>query len=54
MLAGQEAIDILIALDEPTIDLHREKLTEGGCIIGNGEWNGKERSWIGVPFKEFG
>lgn len=52
--AGQEAIDILIALDEATIDLHREKVTEGGCIIGNGEWERKDHNWIGVPFKEFG
>jgi len=54
VLAGQEAIDILIAMDELTIDLHREELTEGGWIIGDREWEGKERNWIGVPFKEFG
>ena len=53
-MAGQEAIDILIALNEETIDLHKEKVTDGGYIIGNAEWEKTEKNWIGVPLKEFG
>jgi 2-oxoglutarate ferredoxin oxidoreductase subunit alpha len=54
VLAPQEAIDILIALNEETIELHREELSPGGRIIGNSEWKRKEKNWIGVPLKEFG
>jgi len=54
VMAGQEAIDILIALNEETIDLHKEKVTDGGYIIGNAEWEKTEKNWIGVPLKEFG
>lgn len=54
VLAGQETIDILIALNEETIDLHRKELTKRGLIIGDGEWKRKEKNWIGLPLKEFG
>jgi len=54
VLAGQEAIDILIALNEETIDLHRKELTNSGFFIGNGQWKRKEKNWIGIPLKEFG
>ncbi|OGP59888.1 MAG: pyruvate ferredoxin oxidoreductase [Deltaproteobacteria bacterium RBG_13_52_11b] len=54
VLAGQETIDILIALNEETVDLHRKKLTKHGLIIGDGEWKRKEKNWIGLPLKEFG
>lgn len=54
VLAAQEAIDILIALDEETIDLHRKELTKRGLIIGDGEWKRKEKNWIGLSLKEFG
>lgn len=54
VLAPQEAIDILLALNEETIELHREELSPGGRIIGNSEWKRKEKNWIGVPLKEFG
>ena len=54
VLAEQEAIDILIALNEETIDLHQKELTKTGLIIGDGEWKRKEKNWIGLPLKEFG
>jgi 2-oxoglutarate ferredoxin oxidoreductase subunit alpha len=54
VLAGQEAIDLLIALNEETVDLHRKELTKRGLIIGDGEWKRKEKNWIGLPLKEFG
>lgn len=53
-LAGQEAIDLLIALNEETIDLHQKELTKRGLIIGDGEWKRKEKNLIGLPLKEFG
>jgi 2-oxoglutarate ferredoxin oxidoreductase subunit alpha len=55
VLAGQETIDLLIALNEETVEIHRKKLrAKKGRMIGNCEWGIKEKSWIGVPFKEFG
>jgi 2-oxoglutarate ferredoxin oxidoreductase subunit alpha len=55
ILAGQETIDLLIALNEETVKIHRKKLkAKKGRMIGNAEWDIKEKSWIGVPFKEFG
>lgn len=53
-LAGQETVDILIALNEETIDLHRKELTKRGRIIGDQEWKRKEKNWIGLPLKELG
>lgn len=52
--AGQETIDILIALNEESIDLHKEQVIDGGYMIGNVEWGRAEKNWIGVPLKEFG
>jgi 2-oxoglutarate ferredoxin oxidoreductase subunit alpha len=53
-LAPQETIDILIALNEETVELHREELAPKGRIIGNAEWKRKEESWMGLPLKEWG
>jgi 2-oxoglutarate ferredoxin oxidoreductase subunit alpha len=52
--AGQEAIDILIALNEETIDFHQKELKKTGLIIGDGEWKRKGKNWIGLPLKELG
>jgi 2-oxoglutarate ferredoxin oxidoreductase subunit alpha len=54
VMAGQETIDILIALNEETIDLHKEKVKDDGYIIGNAEWGRTEENWIGVPLKALG
>jgi 2-oxoglutarate ferredoxin oxidoreductase subunit alpha len=54
VLAEQEAIDILIALNEETIDLHQKELTMTGLIVGDGEWKRKGKNWIGLPLKELG
>jgi 2-oxoglutarate ferredoxin oxidoreductase subunit alpha len=54
VLAAQEAIDILIALNEETIDLHQKELSKTGLILGDGEWKRKGKNWIGLPLKEFG
>jgi 2-oxoglutarate ferredoxin oxidoreductase subunit alpha len=52
--AGQEKIDFLVAMNEETIDLHRQALTERGIILGNAEWKRGEKGWMGLPLKEFG
>jgi 2-oxoglutarate ferredoxin oxidoreductase subunit alpha len=52
--APQEAIDILIALNRETVEIHQERLTSWGLIIGNDEWNIEREGWIGVPFKTLG
>ena len=52
--ASQEVIDLLIALNEETIELHKEELSPAGFIIGNRDLKQNGRNWIGVPFKEFG
>jgi 2-oxoglutarate ferredoxin oxidoreductase subunit alpha len=54
VLAPQESIDLLIALNEETIDIHRKKLTSKACIIGNAEWKQGAKNWIGVPLKQLG
>lgn len=54
VLAPQEEIDLLIALNEESIDRHKEELTSNSFIIGNSDLNRKEENWIGVPFKTFG
>lgn len=54
VLAPQEEIDLLIALNEESIDLHKDELSRNGFIVGNGDLNRKEKNWIGVPFKTLG
>jgi 2-oxoglutarate ferredoxin oxidoreductase subunit alpha len=54
VLAPQEEIDILIALNEETIDIHQKEISPTGCIIGNATWKRNGKNWIGVPLKEFG
>lgn len=54
VLAPQEEIDLLIALNEESIDLHKEELSSKGFMIGNADLNREEKNWIGVPFKTFG
>ncbi|MGQ9509444.1 MAG: 2-oxoacid:acceptor oxidoreductase subunit alpha [Thermodesulfobacteriota bacterium] len=54
VLAPQEEIDLLIALNEESIEIHREELTPNAFIIGHADWNQKGKNWIGVPVKELG
>lgn len=54
VLAPQEEVDLLIALNEESIDRHKEELTSKSFVIGNSDLNRKEENWIGVPFKTFG
>ncbi len=52
--APQEDIDLLIALNQETIEIHQQRVISGGRIIGNGEWDIQREGWIGVPFKTLG
>jgi 2-oxoglutarate ferredoxin oxidoreductase subunit alpha len=54
VLAPQEEVDILIALNEETSDVHQKEISPTGCIIGNATWKRNGKNWIGVPLKEFG
>jgi 2-oxoglutarate ferredoxin oxidoreductase subunit alpha len=49
VLAPQEMIDILIALNEETVNLHLKELSPEGWIIGNAEWKRGKR--IGLVFR---
>jgi 2-oxoglutarate ferredoxin oxidoreductase subunit alpha len=54
VLAPREEVDILIALNEETIDVHLKEISPPGWIIGNAAWSRNEKNWMGVPLKEFG
>ena len=54
VLAPHEEVDILIALNEETIDFHQEEISSTGWMIGNATWKRNGKNWIGVPLKEFG
>jgi 2-oxoglutarate ferredoxin oxidoreductase subunit alpha len=54
VLAPQEAIDILIALNEETIELHKDEISSEALVLGNAEWKRQEKGWVGLPLKEFG
>ena len=54
VLASQEVIDILIALNEETVELHQQELSPTGFIIGNADLKRNGKNWVRVPFKEFG
>lgn len=54
VLAPVEGIDLLIALNQETIDLHQKEVLPRGFIIGDRAWNRNDKNWIGVPLKEFG
>jgi 2-oxoglutarate/2-oxoacid ferredoxin oxidoreductase subunit alpha len=48
--APQEMIDLLIALDARTVDLHKGRLSSGGLVVTGDDGEGKG-SCIKVPFK---
>ena len=46
------AIDVLVALNEETIDLHRDRMRENGLIITNAEWTERRGNYLAVPYKD--
>jgi len=51
--ATSEEVNIIIALNEETIDLHKHEITEGGLIIYDGERVQKESKlpFVAIPFE---
>jgi len=47
-------IDILAALNEETVDLHREELKEDGIIIADAAWEKKGDNILQVEYEEMG
>ncbi len=54
VLAPDERIDILLALNKETIEIHRKDVSPTGYMIGNADWDIYEKNWIGLPLNQFG
>ncbi len=52
--APQEAVDLLVALNAETVELHREQLSPRGLILADEAFNISDDSCLKVPFKELG
>jgi len=52
--APVDAVDILVALNEETIDLHRGQLTDGGILVTDRKFKGDDGTRLSVPFEELG
>jgi 2-oxoglutarate ferredoxin oxidoreductase subunit alpha len=52
VIAPQESVDLLVALDKDTVRLHREDLTPDGLILLDGALDISSDSVLKVPFKE--
>jgi len=50
--APREAMDVLVALNQETVDLHLDDLIEGARIIGSDELDYKGRPSVGLPLKD--
>ena len=47
-------IDILVALNEETVDLHKKDIKEGGFIIADADWDLPGSNVLPVPFADLG
>ena len=54
ILAPDETIDLLIALDSQTTSLHRQEMGPGGLIVLDSDFKGEGPAGLKVPFKELG
>lgn len=52
--APQDAIDLLIALNEETVDLHLVDLTEKGLVVADAGVKSSLGRWLAVPYDELG
>lgn len=52
--ASRDSIDILVALNAETVELHREQLTEGALLIVDAAFAPELPGTIAVPFAELG
>lgn len=51
--APQESIDILVALNEETIEMHRGELTGEGLILADAAFGKDDERCLGIPFEDF-
>jgi 2-oxoglutarate ferredoxin oxidoreductase subunit alpha len=51
--APQESIDILVALNEETIRMHRGELTGEGLILADAAFGTDDERCLGIPFEDF-
>ena len=54
VIASQESVDILVALNTETVALHREELSPQGLVIIDEAFDIADDVFLKVPFKEFG
>ncbi len=50
--APRERFDVVVALNEETVALHREELTPRGLIIADEAWGGGSENILPAPYKE--
>lgn len=50
--AGTETIDILVALNQETIDRHSKRLAKGAVVVAGDDLNVTTGQWLKLPFKE--
>ncbi len=52
-MASREGVDLLIALNEETIELHREEMAPDGLILLDERFDSGNEKYLKVPFKQF-
>jgi 2-oxoglutarate/2-oxoacid ferredoxin oxidoreductase subunit alpha len=52
ILAPQEAIDLLIALDDPTVTFHGQDLSPGGLMVVDRDGKVRGQACLEVPYKD--
>ena len=49
VIAPQEAVDLLVALDEETVKLHKEEMSSEGLIIADEAFDGADKATLKIP-----
>jgi 2-oxoglutarate ferredoxin oxidoreductase subunit alpha len=52
VVAPREAVDVLLALNEETVRLHRAELTPAGIIVADGAFGVEGENVLAVPYEE--
>ena len=52
VVAPQEPVDLLVALNAETVDLHKDELAPKGAVIADKAISTADGPWLAVPFKE--
>ena len=52
VIAAQETIDLIVALNSETVDLHRDDLKPGGLIVADKDFNASGDEVLQAPFKD--